>query len=374
MWEQGREFDYRACPRVRAGSVSQATGLASNSQSVCRVSRRRIQAVLKGQAAQCALLYNDKPDSMNARWQQVVVLFNALATIAWLAWQWPRSPLVALAGVAGALALFALVLWLQFVIMRRVNRSDPAPRPSWQQVVAAWWAEARLALVVFGWRQPFRHNAEPDWLPPLSPLSPLSPGRQATRRGVVLVHGFLCNRGFWLPWMAALRERGHAHVAVTLEPAFGSIDDYTATIDAAVQRVQEATGMAPVVVGHSMGGLVVRAWLRSLPADSAAARVHRVITLGTPHGGTWAGRFSRSVNGQQMALGGEWVRQLQQEEPAARAARFTCWYSNCDNIVFPAGTAMLPGADNRLVEGVAHMQMAFDPAVMRACLEEIARG
>jgi pimeloyl-ACP methyl ester carboxylesterase len=191
---------------------------------------------------------------------------------------------------------------------------------------------------------------------------------------VVLVHGFLCNRGFWLPWMAALRERGHAHVAVTLEPAFGSIDDYTATIDAAVQRVQEATGMAPVVVGHSMGGLVVRAWLRSLPADSAAARVHRVITLGTPHGGTWAGRFSRSVNGQQMALGGEWVRQLQQEEPAARAARFTCWYSNCDNIVFPAGTAMLPGADNRLVEGVAHMQMAFDPAVMRACLEEIARG
>ena len=67
-----------------------------------------------------------------------------------------------------------------------------------------------------------------------------------------------------------------------------------------------------------------------------------------------------------MALGGEWVRQLQQEEPAARAARFTCWYSNCDNIVFPAGTAMLPGADNRLVEGVAHMQMAFHPMVVQA--------
>ena len=72
--------------------------------------------------------------------------------------------------------------------------------------------------------------------------------------------------------------------------------------------------------------------------------------------------------------GGEWVQQLQQEEPAARAARFTCWYSNCDNIVFPAGTAMLPGADNRLVEGVAHMQMAFHPMVVQACLEEIARG
>jgi triacylglycerol esterase/lipase EstA (alpha/beta hydrolase family) len=123
-----------------------------------------------------------------------------------------------------------------------------------------------------------------------------------------------------------------------------------------------------------MGGLGARAWLRSLPAHSAAARVHRVITLGTPHGGTWAGRFSRSVTGQQMALGGDWVQQLQQDEPDGRVALFTCWYSNCDNIVFPAGTAMLPGADNRLVEGVAHMQMAFDPTVMRACMEEIAQG
>ena len=68
------------------------------------------------------------------------------------------------------------------------------------------------------------------------------------------------------------------------------------------------------------------------------------------------------------------MRQLQHDEPATRAAGLTCWYSNCDNIVFPAGTAMLPGADNRLVEGVAHMQMAFHPMVVQACLEEIARG
>ncbi|HEY9209304.1 MAG TPA: permease, partial [Acidovorax sp.] len=78
---------------------------------------------------------------MNARWQQAVVLFNTLATIAWLAWQWPRSPLMALAGVAAALALFGLVLGLQFVTMLRVNRTDPAPRPSWRQLASAWWAE-----------------------------------------------------------------------------------------------------------------------------------------------------------------------------------------------------------------------------------------
>ena len=56
-----------------------------------------------------------------------------------------------------------------------------------------------------------------------------------------------------------------------------------------------------------------------------------------------------------------------------RAALFTCWYSNCDNIVFPASTAALAGADNRFVDGLAHVQMAFDPGVMQACLEEMVR-
>ena len=42
--------------------------------------------------------------------------------------------------------------------------------------------------------------------------------------------------------------------------------------------------------------------------------------------------------------------------------------------MFPASTASLPAADNRFVEGVAHVQMAFDPAVVRECLDEIGRG
>ncbi len=38
-----------------------------------------------------------------------------------------------------------------------------------------------------------------------------------------------------------------------------------------------------------------------------------------------------------------------------------------------ASRAALAGADNRFVAGVAHVQMAFHPAVMDACLAEIAR-
>jgi len=53
-------------------------------------------------------------------------------------------------------------------------------------------------------------------------------------------------------------------------------------------------------------------------------------------------------------------------------SRFVCWYSNCDNVVFPASTATLPGADNRFVPGLPHVGLAFDAAVMRSVLDDIA--
>ncbi len=297
---------------------------------------------------------------MIARLQRALLLITVLALVAWLVWQWPQSPVRAVLGALVPLALYFGVMAVEFVLMHITNRADAAPRARRSQVLAAWWAEVWVALVVFCWRQPFRHQSVPDWLP----------AQPTGRRGVVLVHGFMCNRGLWLPWLSRLQGAGHAYVAVNLEPVMGSIDEYADIIEDAVVRVTAATGMAPVLLCHSMGGLAVRAWLRAHQADG---RVHRVLTLGTPHGGTWLGRFSRAVNGRQMSLAGDWVVALQRAEPAGRAALFTCWYSNCDNIVFPASTATLPGADNRLVEGVAHVQMAFDGGVMRACLEEIGR-
>jgi pimeloyl-ACP methyl ester carboxylesterase len=214
------------------------------------------------------------------------------------------------------------------------------------------------ALLIFGWRQPLWWRSPPDWLP----------AQPTGRRGVVLVHGLMCNRGVWLHWLGHLRAAGHAHVAVNLEPVLGSIDGYAKAIDEAVRRVTEATGLPPVLVCHSMGGLAARAWLRAYAAD---ARVHRVLTLGTPHAGTWLARFSHTENGRQMRMNSAWLQALKAQEPPSRAKLFVCWYSNCDNIVFPATVAALPGAQHRLVTGVAHVQMVLDPQVVQACLREL---
>jgi hypothetical protein len=52
--------------------------------------------------------------------------------------------------------------------------------------------------------------------------------------------------------------------------------------------------------------------------------------------------------------------------------RTTCFYSHCDNIVFPPSTAMLDGADNRHLVGVAHVHMVNRPEPWRALLERLS--
>ncbi|MEO5698198.1 MAG: alpha/beta fold hydrolase, partial [Burkholderiaceae bacterium] len=183
------------------------------------------------------------------------------------------------------------------------------------------------------------------------------------RTGVVLVHGFVCNRGLWTPWMRVFRERGIPFVAVNLEPVFGSIDSYPQIIEAAVARIEAATSMPVVLVGHSMGGLAIRSWLTQQRAD---ARVRRIVTIGSPHQGTWLARYSTTVNGTQMRPGSPWLTNLAAREPTSgRAGLFTCFYSDCDNIVFPERLGTIPGAVNLRLSGVAHMEMVFEASVIR---------
>ncbi|HWP19105.1 MAG TPA: alpha/beta fold hydrolase [Burkholderiaceae bacterium] len=286
---------------------------------------------------------------MLARLQRAFTLLLVLAALGWVV-AWTSAGRLAVAVVGAGLILFgyAIVLATESVMAARANRSDPAPKASLVQWVRAWWGETRTAPRVFNWRQPFFWDAVPD--------SPDGPGR----RGIVFVHGFLCNRGFWTPWLERCRAEGIPFVAVSLEPVFGRIDEYVESVEAAVRRLEAGTGLAPVVVAHSMGGLAARAWLQARQAD---ARVHHVVTIGSPHGGTLLARHARTPNGRQMRRDSRWLQALAAAEPRERYRRFTCFYGHCDNIVFPASTAALPGAYAVHLAGIAHVAMAFHPGV-----------
>ena len=295
--------------------------------------------------------------TMVARLQQTIC-FGLLAGVAMTIWlMWDLSPALAL-GVSGVwLSVYPVLVAGELVLLRLSPGDRIFPRPSSVQLLRAWIGEVEYGVPVFFWRQPFRAKAIPDHLP------------QQARRGVVFVHGLFCNRGFWGPWMREARRLGLPCIAVNLEPVTGSIDNYVPVIDAALKRMQAATGIAPVLICHSMGGLAARAWVASTP--DAIQRVARITTIATPHAGTWLAQFGHGNNTRQMRMGSSWLRALLAKERIADSALFTCWFSNADNVVFPTSNASLPGADNRLVPGVAHVALAFHRSVMCESLRQV---
>lgn len=267
---------------------------------------------------------------MNGRLQRVWVLLR-LAVALWVGWHfgWGWGVLT--------LALHAAILAGGFLQLRWVNR----PAPPWGQLLRAWASEVVASELAFSWRQPWREWAVPDHLP------------AGAAQGVLLVHGFSCNRARWNGWMKRLREQGVAFIAPTLEPAFGSIDAYADEIEVGVRKLRALTGRMPVLVAHSMGGLALRAWWRKYGALHEAPP--HVITLGSPHQGTRMAALGFGVNTRQMRLDNPWLGEL---PPLPNA---DCFWTPCDQIVNPAERAMLAGARMHRLDGVGHMGLVHSP-------------
>jgi triacylglycerol esterase/lipase EstA (alpha/beta hydrolase family) len=253
-------------------------------------------------------------------------------------------------------ALYVLVLGhptllaLEMLVARRVATRKGATKPRWRDLPRAVLGEWIESTAIFGWRMPWRSNAIEDHLPKTS----------RGLRGVVFVHGYICNRGLWNPWMKRLLKLDRAFVAVSLEPVFADLDEYVPQLERAVRRMEAATGLAPIIVAHSMGGLVARAWLRSRTAhkrSDGTDEAARLITIGTPHRGTWLAGLARTPNARQMRMDSPWMAALVALEPPTLPALITSWWSECDQIVYPAPTAVFPGSEAKQLRAVGHIAL-----------------
>lgn len=308
---------------------------------------------------------------MVASFQRLTTLALLTASVLWLlaCFMWQASSWLYL-GAALIAFNHVIVLFMEFAMLRLASDESGIARPSTRTLLRAWLRECLVTPTVFYWRQPFRSHLYPDTLvmdagqglraggaPAVAPVAPL-----------VLVHGFGCNRGVWLPVLKRLHALAIPYTAINLEPMLASIDEYLPAIDRAVRSARAATGLAPVVVGHSMGGIAVRAWISGLEQSEAVGAVSRVITIGSPHHGTCLARFARGINASQMQRGSAWLTSLSRRGSPALHAMFTCFYSNADNIVVPASSGMLEGARNVHLHGLAHIELAFAEAVFAELL------
>lgn len=200
----------------------------------------------------------------------------------------------------------------------------------------------------------------------------------ANGTAVLLVHGYLCNGGYWSMLSERLMHAKIAHRALSLEPIFGDIDGYVDAIEVAINELSldNKTKQVMVVV-HSMGGLAVRAYMRR-HGDS---KIAKVITLGTPHHGTHMANSGLGMNCRQMSRdeasdgdgASEWLRELAKTEDNTRRAKFVSIFSHHDNIISPQTSSVYEGAQNIALHGVGHVALARSPLVLDLVMDELQK-
>lgn len=293
-----------------------------------------------------------------------LVLLTSLAIAAWLhiSHEWPLVFALGaglLVPIAGHAALLGLEFLLTCQLGRRAEQPVDATRLDQGGALTAWLAEVPTALRVFGIQMPWTGDR------------PLASAEQPSRPPIVLIHGYFCNRAVFRQLATHLASRGHSVESVNLEPVFGSIDQYPPLISKAVENALRASTCDQVtLIGHSMGGIAARAYMR----DFGHSKVAQVITLGSPHQGTELARIGHTEIVRQLRPGNPWLKELARSEPPDRYHLFTVILSEHDNIVTPQRTQTLPGARTICLRGLGHVDLACHAAVFELIDGALAAG
>jgi triacylglycerol lipase len=269
-------------------------------------------------------------------------------------WHWIKAAAILLAcalaiRASGVAATFAFAMLFS-------SPTPPEHRPGAIAWLRLYFFELGAYIVIYNLYQPFeRLFVGAETLRP-SPRGQLP---------VLLVHGYVCNRGFMLPLRRYLAEHGVNAYSHNLEPVYAGIDSYADGLARRIEEICAATGADQLVIlAHSMGGLAARAYLRR----HGARRVAKLITLGTPHQGTVTARIAAGQNGRQMVPGNAWLKQLNEETPGVPVVSV---FSHQDNVVVPQESAALAGAKIVSLSGIGHVSMPFSRQIRELALAEI---
>ena len=169
----------------------------------------------------------------------------------------------------------------------------------------------------------------------------LPPG-PAERTPVIFVHGLYHNHTAWYLYLRWFRKWGWQHVmAVNVPGKFRSIQDFGRILKEEIDEVLRETGSDQVdLVGHSMGGLVIRSYLANNPGTNT---VRRVVTLGSPHAGSKLAVLGVGKAVKEMIPGSPFLEELNQELQMPASGRFYAIYTIVDNLVLPNETAKHTG-------------------------------
>jgi triacylglycerol lipase len=244
-------------------------------------------------------------------------------------------------------------------------------------VLEAAWSAAHLALYPLGLLEDrARHEVDRFTLGDLPPVQRglVIGDVEAAGTPILLVHGMVDNRSIFALLRRGLRRRGFGRVlALNYSPLADDVRVVAARLGELVESVCADTGYERIhVVAHSMGGLVARYYVQCLGGD---ARVHTVVTLGTPHEGTTVAHLLPHPLVRQLRPGSDLLEELGAGSPGCRT-RFVAVWSDLDQLLSPRSSGALAHRDltarNVFVRGVGHMSLPVDGRVVHEICTTLA--
>lgn len=209
-------------------------------------------------------------------------------------------------------------------------------------------------------------TAYPLGLLPPTPLTRDVAGPSIRRRPVILIHGWVHNRSAFLLMQRALRRAGLGPVHTFEYPSItGDLHRVARELGPVVERaVGDARAGTCVLIGHSMGGLVARQYVQELDGHEL---VDTVVTMGTPHRGTYTAWFGFGQAIEQCRPGSDYLQHLERTTRPG-LARWIAYYSDLDLMITPAISAKLvnPALDaaNVRIRDIGHLSLLLSRSVL----------
>lgn len=197
--------------------------------------------------------------------------------------------------------------------------------------------------------------------------------RKVHQTPVVLVHGYFHNRSGFDFMSRELRSRGFRWVhGMNYNPIRGDVPDLAERFAVSVRDVMEVSGSDRVhVVGHSLGGVIVRWFVQELGGDEI---VDTCVTIGTPHHGTYPAYIGFGPAARDMRPGSPVLRRLEQRFRRFTDVHFVNLYSDLDVLIIPPSSGVLPerpNVHNHLIEDLGHTSLLLSPVLVEQVCDHL---
>ena len=231
-------------------------------------------------------------------------------------------------------------------------------------------ADERLAVLVAAWAfaKECAALAAVMLLLPLGWCLPRCRTGTGPRGPLILVHGWGVNRGsLWLLRRRLLRDGWGPACCLDYRGLSAGVEGAARQLHEMVVAVAARDRRPITCIGHSLGGLVLRYFVRRYPAPG----IRRIVTLGTPHSGTELARLL-GRQGHSLLPGSRLLNALNAADHVPKQFDVIAIHSTFDATILPPNSGLYPVAFNIQVNDVGHNALLFSTKVYRLIAENLA--